>query len=361
MKIHIVQKGDTLWNIAKKYNVDFDELKNLNNQLSNPDMIYPGMKIKIPSSTTMVQQAQSYKEQPIKEQPLKEHPMKEQPAHMKEEVVQVIEQPQIKTYPISPTNIHQDIYQIDLVNVVNEKEQTPQQTAAKPKPMPKPVKIPEVKPTVPPAKPKATEAPVSKPVKKSEKQEAPCHHMMVQPVQQEVSCQTMCAPIPQEMSCNMMIQPQIPCMPYPFFVPCMPMPVSNCWPVYTMPQANISSCGMTQHTSAMKSQMHSASECGCCSVNQEAAAHPMSYQVGQQPVAAQSSYHTNQEVSSMYMNPSMQQASGSPSSHAAWTSAMPNMYGKEWQGQYASPYISSNMQSQGMPTPYVPTPRNVEG
>ena len=48
MKIHIVQKGDTLWKLAKKYGVKFDELKKLNSQLSNPDMIMPGMKIKIP-------------------------------------------------------------------------------------------------------------------------------------------------------------------------------------------------------------------------------------------------------------------------------------------------------------------------
>ena len=50
MKIHIVQKGDTLWKIAKKYGVNFEELKKMNSQLSNPDMIMPGMKIKVPTS-----------------------------------------------------------------------------------------------------------------------------------------------------------------------------------------------------------------------------------------------------------------------------------------------------------------------
>ncbi|MEH7462934.1 SafA/ExsA family spore coat assembly protein, partial [Bacillus thuringiensis] len=50
MKIHIVQKGDTLWKIAKKYGVDFDVLKQANTQLSNPDLIMPGMKIKVPSN-----------------------------------------------------------------------------------------------------------------------------------------------------------------------------------------------------------------------------------------------------------------------------------------------------------------------
>src|SRR3954451_14386316 len=50
VKIHIVQKGGTLWKIAKKYGVNFEELKKMNSQLSNPDMIMPGMKIKVPTS-----------------------------------------------------------------------------------------------------------------------------------------------------------------------------------------------------------------------------------------------------------------------------------------------------------------------
>ncbi|RYG74812.1 SafA/ExsA family spore coat assembly protein [Lentibacillus lipolyticus] len=54
MKIHIVQKGDTLWEIAKQYDADFEQVKKMNPQLSSPDMIMPGMKIKIPSSTKPV-------------------------------------------------------------------------------------------------------------------------------------------------------------------------------------------------------------------------------------------------------------------------------------------------------------------
>jgi morphogenetic protein associated with SpoVID len=67
VKIHIVQKGDTLWKIAQKYGVDFEELKQLNTQLTNPDMIMPGMKIKVPSAGVPVQK----KEAPIvKEAPV---------------------------------------------------------------------------------------------------------------------------------------------------------------------------------------------------------------------------------------------------------------------------------------------------
>ncbi|GKU81419.1 SafA/ExsA family spore coat assembly protein [Niallia sp. NCCP-28] len=82
MKIHIVQKGDTLWEIAKKYGVNFEELKMLNSQLSNPDMIMPGMKIKVPTTGGSIK-----KEAPIigtkKEMPIKEHPyVKEKPIAM---------------------------------------------------------------------------------------------------------------------------------------------------------------------------------------------------------------------------------------------------------------------------------------
>lgn len=48
LKIHIVQKGDTLWEISKTYEVDFEQLQQLNPQISSPDMIMPGMKIKVP-------------------------------------------------------------------------------------------------------------------------------------------------------------------------------------------------------------------------------------------------------------------------------------------------------------------------
>ncbi|MGM0874407.1 MAG: SafA/ExsA family spore coat assembly protein [Bacillota bacterium] len=81
MKIHIVQKGDTLWKIAKKYGVNFEELKSMNTQLSNPDLIMPGMKIKVPSGNVAVK-----KEAPMtmqiqkKEMPMAEHPFaKEKP------------------------------------------------------------------------------------------------------------------------------------------------------------------------------------------------------------------------------------------------------------------------------------------
>ena len=54
MKIHIVQKGDTLWKIAQKYGVNFEELKKMNAHLSDPNYIMPGMKIKVPTPAASV-------------------------------------------------------------------------------------------------------------------------------------------------------------------------------------------------------------------------------------------------------------------------------------------------------------------
>lgn len=47
MTIYIVQKGDTLWKIAKRYNVTLDAIIKANN-IANPDLIYPGQRLIIP-------------------------------------------------------------------------------------------------------------------------------------------------------------------------------------------------------------------------------------------------------------------------------------------------------------------------
>lgn len=44
---YIVQEGDTLWKIARRFNVSLAELINLN-RLCNPDLIYPDQVIIIP-------------------------------------------------------------------------------------------------------------------------------------------------------------------------------------------------------------------------------------------------------------------------------------------------------------------------
>jgi len=50
VKLHVVKEGETLWDIARKHGVSLDELIKANPQIQNPDMIHPGMKVKIPAS-----------------------------------------------------------------------------------------------------------------------------------------------------------------------------------------------------------------------------------------------------------------------------------------------------------------------
>lgn len=46
---HTVVSGDSMWKIAVRYQVGLDEIIAYNPQISDPQLIYPGDKIKIPS------------------------------------------------------------------------------------------------------------------------------------------------------------------------------------------------------------------------------------------------------------------------------------------------------------------------
>lgn len=47
--IYTIQKGDTLWRIAKNHKVGVSELVGANPQIKNPNLIYPDQKINIPT------------------------------------------------------------------------------------------------------------------------------------------------------------------------------------------------------------------------------------------------------------------------------------------------------------------------
>jgi len=181
LKIHIVQKGDTLWEISKKYGVDFEELKSMNSQLSSPDMIMPGMKIKVPGSTkTVKKETQAVKEmkeesvqQPYKDTSPKPMPViKEDDTKVQKAVEPQMPIPSLPQMPQMPT-MEQDIHNY---NTMINFQQAPQMKApVKEKPMKeKPVK-------------KEVQKEVKKEVKKEEiKPQKPIYQPIEQPVQQPI-------------------------------------------------------------------------------------------------------------------------------------------------------------------------------
>lgn len=90
LKIHVVQKDETLWTIAQKYNVSVEEVIAANTQVSDPNMVMPGMKITVPiaydhkKQSTKKAETKEKKESKPKEQ-LKQKPKqqpKQQPKHI---------------------------------------------------------------------------------------------------------------------------------------------------------------------------------------------------------------------------------------------------------------------------------------
>ena len=51
---HTVQKGDSLWKIAVKYQVGLSEIKAANPNIKNYNLIYPGQLINIPTESSLV-------------------------------------------------------------------------------------------------------------------------------------------------------------------------------------------------------------------------------------------------------------------------------------------------------------------
>lgn len=141
MKIHIVQKGDTLWKIAKKYGVNFEELKNVNAQLSNPDLIMPGMKIKVPSADVPVKYTGSGSSQP--KEYVKEVQQKEFPAEPKLLSIQEEEEPQMKTDIVSEKPAEQQAPQkeVQMKPVQKEVQMKPVQKEVQAKPVEKEAKV----------------------------------------------------------------------------------------------------------------------------------------------------------------------------------------------------------------------------
>ncbi|MGG3857629.1 SafA/ExsA family spore coat assembly protein [Metabacillus fastidiosus] len=220
LKIHIVQKGDTLWNIAKKYGVDFEALKSMNTQLSNPDLIMPGMKIKVPSGNVHVKKEKPMSGGQKKEMPIVEHPfVKEKPKVVEEfeEMIPIqkeVEKPSTPYVPPVPS-IQQPVYpEIDVNNyyMVNMEHLAPQFPQMPPKPKKEAVK---------------KEVPVKEEKKVEKKVEQPAQTL---PVQQEEALEE----IPQQMPQQMPSMPQMPVYTAPVMQPPPqgPVPTSPVMPGY---------------------------------------------------------------------------------------------------------------------------------
>ena len=50
--LHTVKRGDTMWKIAVKHEVGISEIKGANPHIKNPDLIYPGDIITVPTTDT---------------------------------------------------------------------------------------------------------------------------------------------------------------------------------------------------------------------------------------------------------------------------------------------------------------------
>lgn len=125
MRVHIVQKGDTLWKIAKQYAVGFEELKRLNAHLTNPDYIVPGMEIYLPDAVHS-------KEKEVKQNTV----VKEQARQVKE--APVIPAKEVPVAPVAPPVVQpKPIWQGDLYF----------QQAPQPMPMPMPQPMPSLQHT----------------------------------------------------------------------------------------------------------------------------------------------------------------------------------------------------------------------
>ncbi len=51
---HTVVPGDSMWKIAVKYQVGLSEIKAANPEIQNPDLIYPGQILKLPTTNSSV-------------------------------------------------------------------------------------------------------------------------------------------------------------------------------------------------------------------------------------------------------------------------------------------------------------------
>lgn len=227
MRVHVVQKGDTLWKIAKQYSIGFDELKRLNAHLANPDYIVPGMEIYLPDGHHVKEKPKEH----IKEKPI-EKPHNVVPPHTPAPQPPKVEQPiapQPHWQPPQPVWPEFNLYMpwhIDMMQMQPMMPPPQMQQPIMPPPQPPMMPLPEVQ------KPPKVEQPI---VPRPEIQQPPQVQQPIMPLPevqqpmfpQMMPCQPMppmcmppmhmmcCSPMPMPYDMMMYPQMQMPMQPYP--------------------------------------------------------------------------------------------------------------------------------------------------
>lgn len=228
MNVHIVQKGDTLWKIARQNGVSFDELKRMNAHLANPDYIVPGMKIFLPDKaagkklemvhpfndgrppkTVVVSEKEKVVEMPVVELPKEE---------VVEEVYETPPMPIPQVQPIQMPHYHS----IQYVPITKNFYSVQQHAQVQP-PAPKPA---YVQPVAPMPVPMPDESPLVEEI--VEEQMEP---MQMPPMAQPFFTGPICGCMPMPEFC-----PPLPCNP------CTP-PMHHMYPMGMMPMPYYGSPG----------------------------------------------------------------------------------------------------------------------
>ncbi|MFD2703988.1 SafA/ExsA family spore coat assembly protein [Salibacterium lacus] len=191
MQIHIAQKGDTLWKLAQQYNVSFEEVKQANHHLADPNQIMPGMKIKIPAKSVQVKKeepkADQQKENQQKQETVKEN-MK-QPSGQQANVPPMYQPAPMPSHPNAPSseenhyNMNVHFYQQGGNQKQNEQQQKPETPSSKPSPKkPEDVMPSQTKPPKMQQNPAAAGAHMTEENMAGMTEQGPCMYIPVVPV-----------------------------------------------------------------------------------------------------------------------------------------------------------------------------------
>lgn len=305
LKIHIVQKGDTLWEISKKYGVDFEELKQLNSQFSSPDMIMPGMKVKIPSTskavkkeTTTVKEIQKKEtQQPYIDTSPKPFPVIKEDDHKKQVMVKpempVKPLPQMPTQPMMQTPIMEQEFQNyttinfpQMPHFHEVEEETPKKEHIKEQVVPQPKPMPQLQPQpLPTLQPQPKPMPQPQPMP----QQAPMHMMPL---------------------CCHVVHPCYPPVPFP----AMGNMPDGFFPHHQMEHSMMPPVNMNFNEMSPNMEMampvhpkHAAgnSDCGCKSNEpiQPYAMAPLAFQDNNQEIQPQAMYQSQHQMPTSKMYP----------------------------------------------------------